>query len=156
MPDQKFLIHHGPMKFAEHEIAESCIVYKSSHSFLFVNIRPFLPYHLLLSPIEIKKRMHDLDEEEAIDLMKMLRMTLNCLERFGTGCTVALQDGESAGQTVQHVHFHIIPRNTNDIPDNNDIYDKANLDVSRANRAIEEQAEEAAFLRKIFIEENSL
>ena len=34
------------------------------------------------------------------------------------------QDGKSAGQTVEHVHVHVIPRKTGDFERNDDIYDE--------------------------------
>ncbi len=39
--------------------------------------------------------------------------------------TVAFfQDGEAAGQTVKHVHLHILPRRKGDFKRNDDVYDK--------------------------------
>ncbi|KAK7218733.1 hypothetical protein V2G26_006736 [Clonostachys chloroleuca] len=35
---------------------------------------------------------------------------------------VALQDGPEAGQTVPHVHVHVIPRTPDDLPRNDDVY----------------------------------
>ena len=36
--------------------------------------------------------------------------------------TISLQEGENAGQLIHHFHVHIIPRNKNDLSDNDDIY----------------------------------
>ena len=35
-----------------------------------------------------------------------------------------LQDGRDAGQTVEHVHVHIIPRRPGDFQRNDDIYEE--------------------------------
>lgn len=38
--------------------------------------------------------------------------------------TFVVQDGKDAGQTVQHVHVHIMPRRAGDFKRNDDIYDE--------------------------------
>ncbi|KAJ7539441.1 hypothetical protein O6H91_11G092900 [Diphasiastrum complanatum] len=75
--------------------------------------------------------------------------------------TFAIQDGPAAGQTVPHVHIHILPRSTGDFEKNDDIYDviddkekdlaeHLNLDQERVNRTFEEMASEASALRALF------
>jgi bis(5'-adenosyl)-triphosphatase len=34
-----------------------------------------------------------------------------------------MQDGPAAGQTVPHVHIHVLPRRFQDVPSNDQIYD---------------------------------
>ena len=41
-----------------------------------------------------------------------------------TGFNVAVQDGRSAGQSVPHVHIHILPRKEGDFERNDDVYDE--------------------------------
>ncbi|KAJ3283107.1 hypothetical protein HK104_010554 [Borealophlyctis nickersoniae] len=43
-------------------------------------------------------------------------------EYAGQSLTVTLQDGPFAGQTVAHVHVHIIPRKQGDWANNDEIY----------------------------------
>jgi len=44
-------------------------------------------------------------------------------EKFkATGVTYAIQDGAGAGQTVKHVHVHILPRFKGDFDENDEIY----------------------------------
>ncbi len=86
---------------------------------------------------------------------------------------VALQDGKESGQTVPHVHCHIIPRTREQPPRGDEIYDilqgeQGNVggglwdrerpkpigkfptieDEDRHARPAEEMAEEAAFFRE--------
>jgi hypothetical protein len=49
--------------------------------------------------------------------------SLSSSSSSSSALTLAIQDGEAAGQTVPHVHIHLIPRNNGDIPDNDAIYD---------------------------------
>ncbi|KAL4187564.1 hypothetical protein AMTRI_Chr09g39610 [Amborella trichopoda] len=68
-------------------------------------------------------------------------------------------DGPEAGQTVPHVHVHILPRQSGDFEKNDEIYDavegkevnrKLDLDEDRKNRTITEMSQEASFLRALF------
>ncbi|KAJ3079610.1 hypothetical protein HK102_003663 [Quaeritorhiza haematococci] len=43
-------------------------------------------------------------------------------EYGGDSLTIAIQDGAAAGQTVPHVHVHLIPRKFGDWANNDDIY----------------------------------
>lgn len=38
-------------------------------------------------------------------------------------CFMLFQDGPQAGQTVPHVHIHIVPRKGGDFENNDEIYD---------------------------------
>ena len=48
---------------------------------------------------------------------KVLKQQYNC-DAFN----VAVQDGTGAGQSVPHVHIHILPRYCGDLKRNDDIY----------------------------------
>lgn len=41
-----------------------------------------------------------------------------------------IQDGAEAGQTVPHVHIHILPRKAKDFERNDEIYDAVRWDIS--------------------------
>ncbi|KAJ3035710.1 hypothetical protein HDV00_003471 [Rhizophlyctis rosea] len=43
-------------------------------------------------------------------------------EYGGESLTITIQDGPASGQTVPHVHVHVIPRKGGDWADNDDIY----------------------------------
>lgn len=139
-----------PMDFGNHRIPDEQIVIKSQSSYILVNIRPFLPYHMLVVPIRKVNRLRDLMMDEYIDLMSLLKQGIDALDSLGTAWTVVVQDGEDAGQTVKHVHIHLIPRKEGDIARNNDIYDKINIDIQKPNRSLKEMEEEANFLRTYF------
>jgi len=58
-------------------------------------------------------------------------------------------DGPEAGQTVFHVHVHIIPRRPGDFENNDDIYRELDK-KERVARTEEEMANEAAIYRELF------
>ena len=41
-----------------------------------------------------------------------------------TSSTISIQDGEDAGQVINHFHAHVIPRVKGDLDSNDDIYSK--------------------------------
>ena len=88
----------------------------TKHSFAVVNIKPLLPGHILVSPHRIQPRLRDLTVEETSDLFLTVKRIQRTLQRLykADGFNVAVQDGEAAGQSVPHVHCHVIPRTKGD------------------------------------------
>lgn len=76
-------------------------------------------------------RFADLTTDEVADLFQCAHRIAPILQRVynGTSLTLALQDGKDAGQTVEHVHVHLIPRRPGDFDNNDDIYDKVSSGV---------------------------
>ena len=65
-------------------------------------------------------RLLDLTDEEHADLWATTRKVSAALQRRGSGFdgfNVAVQDGACAGQSVPHVHVHILPRSNSDFED---------------------------------------
>jgi bis(5'-adenosyl)-triphosphatase len=70
-----------------------------------------------------------------------------------TSLTIAIQDGKDAGQTVPHVHVHMLPRKSNDFNQNDEIYAKLeehDKDQEKF-RGEDEMSMEAEMLRKLFL-----
>lgn len=93
---------------------------QTPHSFALVNLKPLLPGHVLVCPLSPHKRLTDLSPPELTDLFTTVQRVQRMLARhyFPTpdkqpedgSFNIALQDGAEAGQTVPHVHVHVIPR----------------------------------------------
>lgn len=96
--------------FGKHFIPLSQIFYLTPLTFSFVNIRPVTQGHVLISPKRIVRRYYELTDEESIELWTAVQKISNFLGNFyQTSCDICIQDGQNAGQTVQHVHVHIVP-----------------------------------------------
>lgn len=157
------------MHFGKFLISSSHIFYRSPLSAAFVNLRPIVPGHVLIVPKRIVARMEDLTNDEYVDMWQSVRDIQSMLKKHyqATGFNVAVQDGRSAGQSVPHVHVHILPRVENDFERNDDVYDemqawapraelsqhKPTLDVpedeDRKDRTDEQMAQEAALYRSL-------
>ncbi|KAL1956120.1 hypothetical protein VTO42DRAFT_7639 [Malbranchea cinnamomea] len=104
-------IYFGPF------VVTSQVFYITTHCFAFVNLKPLLPGHVLVSPFRTVQRVSDLTPDETSDLFLTVRRVGRMVERVytATSLNIAIQDGVDAGQTVPHVHAHIIPRRRSDL-----------------------------------------
>ncbi|XP_062505017.1 bis(5'-adenosyl)-triphosphatase-like, partial [Corticium candelabrum] len=148
------VISMASLRFGQHLITSSQIFFQSSLSFAFVNIRPVVLGHVLVAPKRLVKRFAGLTQEEITDLFINSQRVCATVERAynATSCTIAIQDGHDAGQTVEHVHVHIVPRRSGDFKRYDDVYDKINecessLDSwQRTARSEQDMNEEASHL----------
>ncbi|KAH7379481.1 HIT-like domain-containing protein [Pyrenochaeta sp. MPI-SDFR-AT-0127] len=88
-------------------------------SFAIVNLKPLLPGHVLVSPRRVVPRFNDLSAAEVQDLFLTVQRVSRMVERVfhASSLNIAIQDGIDAGQSVPHVHAHIIPRKKDDLQD---------------------------------------
>ncbi|KAI6382433.1 hypothetical protein MCOR25_000725 [Pyricularia grisea] len=116
-------------KFGPYEVTTQ-VFHRTAHSFALVNIKPLLPGHVLVCPLVPHRRLTDLTPVELTDLFSAVQRIQHMLARKyfspsssssaaaaaaasvqgGGSFNIAVQDGPEAGQTVPHVHVHVIPR----------------------------------------------
>ncbi|XP_076274075.1 ntrilase and fragile histidine triad fusion protein NitFhit [Rhynchophorus ferrugineus] len=142
--------------FSDKVVPGKTVFYASKYCYAFTNIRCVVPGHVLVSTLRVAKRLKDLGEEEIADLFATAIKVCKTIETVhdAQSTTLCVQDGPFAGQTVPHVHVHILPRKKGDFANNDDVYlhlakhdSKNNTD---AFRPIEDQIQEASNLRKYF------
>ncbi|XP_069356653.1 nitrilase and fragile histidine triad fusion protein NitFhit isoform X2 [Maniola hyperantus] len=143
--------------FGHNRVPESCVFFKSELTYAFVNLRCVIPGHVLIAPLRLVERNKDLTDAEAEDFYKTIILIQNLMETVhqAQSCTVTIQDGPDAGQTVKHLHCHIMPRKKGDFIENDLIYlELAKHDhvksghPSKPARSLQEMEEEAAMLRE--------
>ena len=86
-------------------------VYEDEHCVAFLDVGPVSRGHTLLVPREQKAHLHELSEASAAGLGRALPPVCQAVLQ-ATGATqynVLQNNGKDAGQSVFHVHFHIIP-----------------------------------------------
>ncbi|XP_064397037.1 bis(5'-adenosyl)-triphosphatase-like [Halichondria panicea] len=93
--------------------------------YAFTNKKPVLPGHVLVAPQRHVERFADLTAEEVTDMFGCVHRVAPVLESVftSTSLSIVIQDGVDAGQTVPHVHVHLLPRRHGDFQRNDDIYD---------------------------------
>lgn len=88
------------------------------------NIAPILPGHSLVIPKWHLRSLLELNEAELCEMTVFARDVVRILlKAFGVSAfNWTIQEGEEAGQSVPHLHLHLIPREPNDLPRPGDWY----------------------------------
>ena len=96
-------------KIASGEIP-STKVFENEYVFAFRDIAPQAPVHILVIPKKHMESMNSVDEESSVWAVKCLEAIAYIAkqEKLDNGYRVISNCGEDAGQTVKHLHFHII------------------------------------------------
>ena len=78
----------------------------------FLDIIPCAEGHTLVIPKLEVKRLEDLPESEALSLMRTMKYVAKAVSAAfdGIDYNLILNNGVNAGQEVEHVHFHVLPR----------------------------------------------
>jgi histidine triad (HIT) family protein len=91
-------------------------IYEDEVILAFLDIGPLSDGHTLVIPRQHFEKLHDCPAE-------LLGRVGSCLGKIAKAVTAGMNsdgynvlcnNGRAAGQLVEHLHFHIIPRNTGD------------------------------------------
>lgn len=96
---------------ANHEI-NSSIIYEDEKVVAFLDLSQVTKGHTLVVPKKHYANILECDSEDLAHVIKVTQMlSKRIMERCGAlGVNILNNCNEAAGQTVMHVHFHIIPR----------------------------------------------
>jgi diadenosine tetraphosphate (Ap4A) HIT family hydrolase len=76
-----------------------------------------IPYFLPLAP----RPLLYLSPRPPLSLILSALLLSAILQRQASSLTLAIQDGPAAGQTVPHVHIHVLPRRGGDFEKNDEV-----------------------------------
>ena len=94
------------------------IIYSGKFMFVVRDSFPVTKLHTLIIPHRHVSDFFDLNENELIDLTKILkkqRKTLLELDKNITAFNIGVNAGVDSGQSIMHCHIHLIPRRRGDI-----------------------------------------
>lgn len=96
-------------KIIDREIPAS-IVHEDEHCIAFKDINPGAPTHLLLVPRKPIPSLSDATAEDQALLGHLLLTASRIAEKHGVGDAfrLAVNNGAGAGQSVFHLHLHIL------------------------------------------------
>jgi diadenosine tetraphosphate (Ap4A) HIT family hydrolase len=100
-----------PIHFGPFPLKSACHFFESPLTRAFVNLKPLVSGHVLVSPRRVVPRLQDLTREETMDLWKSVQLVQALIQRVhgASGAHLGVQDGRDAGQSVPHVHVHVLP-----------------------------------------------
>lgn len=97
------------LKIAEGKI-KADIVYEDEHCLAFRDINPQAPVHVLLIPRKVIPTHADIKEEDCALLGHLHLVAASLAEKLGLqdGYRLVLNCKERAGQSVPHLHLHLL------------------------------------------------
>jgi len=111
--------------FCNPAILDYAFLESDKHLALY-NIAPVLPGHSLIITRAHLTSILELSEDELYEFVSFSRKAIRILAQvFQTEAfNWTLQEKEEAGQTIAHMHIHILPRKPEDLPETGEWYPK--------------------------------
>ncbi len=97
-------------KFVNHEIPTQ-VVYEDEHAFAFRDINPQAPVHILVVPRQHLSNLAESTPQDAQLLGHLLWVCAEIARQEGveaSGYRIVLNTNRDAGQSVYHLHFHLL------------------------------------------------
>ena len=86
-------------------------VYENEYVYAFNDISPVAPVHVLIIPKEHIASLNEITAENATLIAEVYAAAAEIAKQLGvaeSGYRVVSNCGEAAGQTVHHIHFHLL------------------------------------------------
>ena len=87
------------------------VVFENDHALAFTDLRPVAPTHVLVIPKKHIAGIRDATVEDAATLGHVMLAARQVAEDLGlgeTGYRVVVNQGANAGQSVLHLHVHVL------------------------------------------------
>ncbi|MCL2723043.1 MAG: histidine triad nucleotide-binding protein [Polyangiaceae bacterium] len=87
------------------------IVYEDEHAVAFRDVRPIAPTHVLVVPRKHIAGIRDLSAADATTIGQVFLAARQVAKQEGLeehGYRLVVNDGDAAGQTVHHIHVHVL------------------------------------------------
>ena len=97
---------------------EKGFIYDNNGFYSFLDPNPVNKGHALIIPKRHLNSLIGLTNEEQNDFFDALREVKKFIDKkyHPDGYNIGINDGKAAGQTIMHLHVHLIPRYEGDVP----------------------------------------
>ncbi|MFW9938995.1 MAG: HIT family protein [Candidatus Thorarchaeota archaeon] len=87
-------------------------IYEDTLIFISLNLYPYNPGHLMIIPNRHIIKLSDLTKEESNHIIRAIQGLQILLDDTYNpkGYNVGINQGKIAGGSVEHLHFHLVPR----------------------------------------------
>lgn len=88
------------------------IIYEDDHAVGILDIKPIAPGHAMILPKAHAENILDLGSDDVGPVFEAVKKVTGILKDklSPDGFTIGINHGKVSGQTVGHLHIHIIPR----------------------------------------------
>ena len=92
------------------------LIYENELIFAFPSNMPIVPGHTLICPKRIVSNINELTQKELLAIFDLQKHIKEAMFKIfnADGFNYAWNEGVLAGQTVNHLHLHILPRKKDD------------------------------------------
>lgn len=92
--------------------ASAHVVYEDAHSLAFMDLMPQVDGHTLVIPRDRAEGLFDIEPDRLAHLIRATQTVARAVQTAfaAPGVMIAQLNGAAAGQSVFHLHFHILPR----------------------------------------------
>lgn len=83
-------------------------VYEDAYVVAFKDVNPLAKVHIVVIPKECRLHFHNLEDDILVSMMRAIKTIIKEQNLAETGYRLVNNNGSDGGQTVPHVHFHIL------------------------------------------------
>lgn len=97
---------------------EKVLIHFNDSFYSFYDSNPVSKGHALIIPIRHVNSLTELVEKEQRDFFDALKKVKEVIDKsyHPDGYNIGANNGRVAGQTIMHLHIHLIPRYNGDVP----------------------------------------
>jgi len=106
--------HNNPFALILRGEAPASMVYEDEHAIAFMDLMPQVEGHTLVVPRNPCRDLFDIEPERLSGTILATQIVARAVKKAfnAPGIMIAQLSGAEAGQTVFHLHFHILPRHS--------------------------------------------
>jgi diadenosine tetraphosphate (Ap4A) HIT family hydrolase len=127
--------------FCDPEIIRKQIFGETKQFRFFYNHKPVLPGHSLIVPKRHIESILDMNESELAELGPLMKkLSIALMKAYSCdGIDMSLQNGATAGASVAHIHWHLVPRKAGDIQGDPSLWMAKVVEAERSRQGISDE-----------------
>ncbi len=83
-------------------------VYEDEYVLAFKDMNPVALFHIIIIPKQCCQHFHNIEDNTLAHLLRAIKIIIQDNNFDNQGYRIVNNNGQHGGQTVNHVHFHII------------------------------------------------